>query len=115
MEIDKRIGILGGTFDPIHIGHLAIARTARCCLELDYVVLIPAGEPWLRSTMPVGSAYHRLAMANLAAESDPGLLVSDMEVKRSGPTFTVDTLEQLQSTHGHSTELHLIVFGTAVY
>ena len=87
MGVKKRIGILGGTFDPIHMGHLAIARSARSFLNLDYIILIPAGQPLLRQVKPVGDSYQRLAMANLAAESEPWLLVSDIEIKRLGPVI----------------------------
>ena len=109
LGVKQRIGVLGGTFDPIHVGHVAIARSARSSLDLDYIVLIPAGQPWLRSVKPVGNAYHRLAMTELAAESERWLRVSDIEIKRPGPTFTVDTLEQLRDTYGHWSELYLIV------
>ena len=109
LGVKQRIGVLGGTFDPIHVGHVAIARSARSSLDLDYIVLIPAGQPWLRSVKPVGNAYHRLAMTELAAESERWLLVSDIEIKRPGPTFTVDTLEQLRDIYGHWSELYLIV------
>ena len=109
LGVKKRIGILGGTFDPIHMGHLAIARSARSVLNLDYIILIPAGQPWLRQVKPVGDSYQRLAMANLAAESEAWLLVSDIEIKRLGPTFTVDTLEQLNSMNDDQTEFYLIL------
>tara|TARA_B100001123_G_scaffold114328_1_gene133273 strand:+ start:80122 stop:80781 length:660 start_codon:yes stop_codon:yes gene_type:complete len=109
LGVKKRIGILGGTFDPIHMGHLAIARSARSFLNLDYIILIPAGQPWLRQVKPVGDPYQRLAMANLAAESEPWLLVSDIEIKRLGATFTVDTLEQLSSMNDDQTEFYLIL------
>ena len=109
MGIKERIGVLGGTFDPIHMGHLAIARSARSFLDLDYILLIPAGQPWLRQVKPAENAYHRLAMTKLAAESEPWLLVSDIEVNRPGPTFTVETLEQLRNIHGDWTELYLII------
>jgi nicotinate-nucleotide adenylyltransferase len=109
LGIKERIGVLGGTFDPIHMGHLAIARCARSFLDLDYILLIPAGQPWLRQVKPVESAYHRLAMTKLTAESEQWLLVSDIEVNRPGPTFTVDTLEQLRNIHEDRTELYLII------
>ena len=104
-----RIGILGGTFDPIHLGHLAIAEAARDRLDLDRVILIPAGRPWLKSDQKVTAPAHRLAMAQLAVQSRPVLEVSPVEVDRPGPTYTVDTLAQLRAELGSGVELHLIL------
>ena len=104
-----KIGILGGTFDPIHLGHLAIAEEALNRLDLDRVILIPAGRPWLKSGHQVSSPAHRLAMAQLAVQDRPGLEVSPIEVDRPGPTYTVDTLVELREDLGSGAELYLIL------
>ncbi len=97
-----RLGILGGTFDPIHDAHLALARAAKSGLELDAVLFVPAGDPWRKQDRAVTPARHRLAMVRLAlgAEREPGFAVSSVEVHRSGPTYSEETLEALQA-EGH--------------
>ena len=89
-----RVGILGGTFDPVHNGHLALARAAHAELGLDLVLFIPAGEPW-RKTREISSAEHRLEMLRLAIAGEQVFGISDIELRRSGPTYTADTLEAL--------------------
>lgn len=89
-----RIGILGGTFDPIHLGHLEAASAAARALSLDRVLLLPSRTPPHRSTEPRASVFHRFAMAALAA-ADSGMSVSDLEVRREGPSYTALTLEAL--------------------
>jgi nicotinate-nucleotide adenylyltransferase len=88
------IGILGGTFDPPHIAHLALAQAAYEQLELDEVLFIPAGDPWQKPADMITPATHRLAMTRLAASSAPYFVADDREVRRSGPTYTFDTLEE---------------------
>lgn len=104
-----RVGVFGGTFDPIHIGHLAIAEEARSSLDLDEVLVIPAGEPWLKAGQQVAEASHRMAMVELAVKSYPGLRASDIEVRRSGSTYTVDTLAELRQRSAPGTELYLVL------
>lgn len=107
-----RIGILGGTFDPIHYGHLAIAEEARIALHLASVLIIPAGEQPLKTGRHVASAQQRLAMARLACATNPAYDVLDLEIERAGPSYTVVTLMQLQERyHG---ELHLILGADAL-
>ena len=89
------IGILGGTFDPPHIAHLAMAQAAYDQLGLDEIVFMPAGDPWQKSGYLVTPAIHRLAMARLAASAAPYFVADDREVTRSGPTYTIDTVEEL--------------------
>ncbi len=89
-----KIGILGGTFDPIHLGHLEAAAAAQRALSLDRVLLLPSRTPPHRSTEPRASIFHRFAMAALAA-AERGMLVSDLEVRREGPSYTALTLEAL--------------------
>ena len=105
----SKIGLLGGTFDPIHIGHLLIAEDAREALGLDTVVFIPAGRPWLKANQSVTDPQHRLAMVGLAIGPNPHFQVSDIEIRRQGPTYTVDTLEQLQQDYSPNTEKFLIL------
>ena len=87
----QRIGVFGGTFDPIHLGHLAAASEVCEQLALESVVLVPANEQPLKAS-PHASAEHRLAMCRAAVVGDPRLSVSDVDIKRGGLTFTVDTL-----------------------
>jgi nicotinate-nucleotide adenylyltransferase len=93
-----RIGLLGGTFDPIHYGHLAVAEAALEDGGLDQVLMVPAGDPWQKTDRMVTPAVHRLEMVRLAVEGRAGLEVDDREVTRSGPTYTIDTLESFPAT-----------------
>jgi nicotinate-nucleotide adenylyltransferase len=90
-----KLGILGGTYDPPHLGHLAMAEAARKALDLAEVILIPAGQPMSKTSGKVTPASHRLAMVRLAVAGRLGLKVCDMEIRRSGPSYTVDTLAEL--------------------
>ena len=92
-----RLGVLGGTFDPPHSAHLQLAEAARSALALDRVLFVPAGDPWRKRGVPVTAAAHRFAMTTAAVEGQAGLSVSDMEVRRAGPTYTADTLRALQA------------------
>ena len=105
----RRIGILGGTFDPPHLGHLLIAETARVALDLETVMFLPAGEPWLKSGQRITPASHRLKMVQVAVADNPGFCVSDCEIRRSGATYTVDTLRELRFGFQADTELYFIV------
>jgi nicotinate-nucleotide adenylyltransferase len=95
MTTGTRIGFLGGTFDPIHVGHLAAARAARAALALERVELVPARLPPHRQHQPAASSYHRFAMAALAINGVDGLRVSDVELAADGPSYTADTLTRL--------------------
>ena len=95
-----RIGLLGGSFDPVHIAHLALAQTALHALTLDQVQLIPAGQPWQRP--PLGaSPEHRLHMLELATKDQTGIVVNPIEIHRTGPTYTIDTLNALEPSHDY--------------
>lgn len=94
----KRIGILGGTFDPIHFGHLAIAEEARVLLQFDEVLLIPAAQQPLKQAGHQASPLQRLEMTRLACADNPHLQVSSIEIERQGPSYTVDTLEAFAQT-----------------
>ena len=104
-----RIGILGGTFDPVHRGHLEIARVAMDEAALERVIFIPAGQPRLKSGDPSASPEQRLEMLRLAVSEIPGFDVSDMELRRSGPTLTVETLRELREELGDGVELCFIL------
>ena len=104
----RRIGILGGTFDPPHRGHLAIARLALDAAALEQVIFIPAAQPRLKSGAPQASPQQRLAMLQLAVNGAPNFAVSDLELRRPGPTLTVETLRQLHQQTPNA-ELHFIL------
>ena len=89
----RRVGLLGGTFDPPHLGHLVVAECARVELELDEVRLLVAGDPYQKST--TSTSEHRLAMVRAAVADDEHLTVDARELDRSGPTYTADTLAEL--------------------
>ena len=92
----SRLGVFGGTFDPVHIGHLAIANAALDELALDRVYFVPARRSPLKQDGPIGSAEDRLAMLTAAIRDEPRFRVSPIELDRKGPSFTVDTLESLR-------------------
>jgi nicotinate-nucleotide adenylyltransferase len=94
MAHDERIGILGGTFDPIHLGHVEAAEVARRACALDRVLILPSLAPPHRSERTYASAYHRFAMAALAASGRKGLVTSDLELRSTGPSYTVSTLQR---------------------
>ncbi len=91
------IGLLGGTFDPPHVGHLLLGECARVQLGLERVYFMPAGDPWRKASLGVSSAAHRLAMTHLAIAGNPGFHLDEREVERIGPTYTVDTLRELHA------------------
>jgi nicotinate-nucleotide adenylyltransferase len=91
-----RLGLLGGTFDPPHIGHLMLAEAARRKLGLDEVVFIPAGQPWVKASQRVSEACRRLEMVELATAGKPYFSVNDIEVKRPSPSYTWQTLDELR-------------------
>jgi nicotinate-nucleotide adenylyltransferase len=93
--VARRVGLLGGTFDPPHVGHLVVAEVARVSLQLDQVRLLVAGRPWMKAE--VTSARHRVAMAELAVADDDALVVDDRETRRDAPTYTADTLAELHA------------------
>ena len=102
-----RIGLFGGTFDPIHNGHLHIARSFADELDLESVILLPAGDPYHKTT-PRTAAHHRLAMAEIAAQADSRLAVSDCDIVRQGATYTHDTV-QIFRQHFPAAELWLLI------
>ena len=109
-----RLGIMGGTFDPIHIGHLSCAEQARVAFGLDAVVFMPAGTPVFKLNQQVTDAQARLDMCRLATASNPFFDVSPLEVEREGNTYTVDTLCQLRAYYPPNVELYFITGADAV-
>lgn len=91
------IGVIGGTFDPIHNGHLAVADEVRIRLDMAEVLFVPAGQPWFKVQRPISSAEHRLEMVRLAISGRSGYKLSAIEIDRPGPTYTVDTVAELQA------------------
>lgn len=104
----RRIGILGGTFDPIHVGHLALARSAQVALDFDEIRFLPTGISWQKSDTAT-SASNRLEMVRLAVAGRPGWVVDDREVRRGGNSYTVDTLKELRGELGGDTVLVLLL------
>ncbi|GIL33932.1 MULTISPECIES: nicotinate-nucleotide adenylyltransferase [Phycicoccus] len=92
-----RLGVMGGTFDPVHHGHLVAASEVQTLLGLDEVVFVPTGQPWQKDAREVSPAEHRYLMTVVATASNPGFTVSRVDIDREGPTYTVDTLRDLRA------------------
>lgn len=104
-----KIGVLGGTFDPVHLGHLIIADEVRQKLALDEVLFVPAGQPWLKGQAIISAAEHRLEMLLEATASNPCFNVSTIELERPGPSYSIDTIMELQAALGAGAKLFFIV------
>ncbi|GAC1434907.1 MAG: nicotinate-nucleotide adenylyltransferase [Ktedonobacteraceae bacterium] len=107
--VTRHIGVIGGTFDPIHYGHLVIAEEVRATLKLSEVVFIPAGQPPHKAGHSITEGQHRLAMLELALASNPYFRIVRMEIERTGPSYTVDTLRMLREQLGADTALSFII------
>jgi nicotinate-nucleotide adenylyltransferase len=94
-----RLGVMGGTFDPIHHGHLVAASEVQKVFDLDEVVFVPTGQPWQKETRQVSPAEHRYLMTVVATASNPRFTVSRVDIDRPGETYTVDTLRDLHAAH----------------
>ena len=110
-----RLGIMGGTFDPIHFGHLVTAEEALVQFNLDRVIFMPTGQPAFKTDQKVTSAEHRYLMTVIATSNNPDFDVSRMEIDRPGLTYTVDTLLALREQYGPQTELFFITGADAVW
>jgi len=104
-----KTGVLGGTFDPVHIGHIKMAEQARVSLALSEIILVPAGQPLLKPAHPVTPAEHRLQMLHLAIADRPHFKVSTMEIERPGPSYTVETIAGLRINHGSEDDIFFIL------
>ena len=105
----RRLGVLGGTFDPVHFGHLDAAAAAQKTLGLHEILLVPSHDPPHRPVGPHATGFHRFAMLALAADTQPGFHVSDLELNRPGPTYTADTLRALQAQGWTATQIFFII------
>lgn len=103
------IGVIGGTFDPIHNGHLVVAEEVRTRLDLTDILFVPAGQPWLKMDSPVSPGEHRVGMVRLAIADKPHFKLSTMEIERPGATYTVDTIAELQAQLGAENDLFFIL------
>lgn len=103
-----RLGIFGGTFDPIHVGHLIVAELARCLLPLDRVLFVPARIPPHKGSVPT-DPDHRLRMTDLATRDNPAFEVTDLELHRDGPSYTVETLRDLRERNPEDTRHYLLM------
>ena len=109
----RRVGIMGGTFDPIHHGHLVAASEVATLYHLDEVIFVPTGEPWQKSERLVSPAEHRYLMAVIATASNPRFWVSRVDIDRAGPTYTIDTITDI-ATQRPGAELFFITGADAL-
>ncbi len=105
---NQRLGVMGGVFDPIHIGHLFTAEEARIKLKLDKVIFVPCLQPSHKRNGLVTDITHRLKMTYLSVEDNPFFQVSEIEVKRSGPSYTVDTIREFRKIYGWQIDIFFI-------
>jgi nicotinate-nucleotide adenylyltransferase len=106
-----RLGILGGTFDPIHFGHLLVSEEARVALQLDRVLLVPAGDPPHKPDEAVSPVAHRLAMIRLAIADNPAFAISTVDVDRPGPHYSVDTIRLLRQAWSTDAQHTFFIMG----
>lgn len=104
-----RLGVLGGTFDPVHVAHLVLGEVAREDLGLDRVLFVPAGQPWRKSGREIAAATDRIAMLRLATAGNSAFGVSTVEMDRDGPSYTEVTLEAFLKEYGKNTELFFVL------
>jgi nicotinate-nucleotide adenylyltransferase len=110
----QRLGVMGGTFDPIHQGHLVAASEVASAFRLDEVVFVPTGQPWQKLNRTVSPAEDRYLMTVIATSADPRFTVSRVDVDRPGATYTRDTLADLRAERGEDTELFFITGADAL-
>jgi nicotinate-nucleotide adenylyltransferase len=104
-----RLGVFGGTFDPVHLGHLAAAEEAAYRFDLSTILFVPAQHQPLKDAAPRASTAERVAMLERAVAGNPRFAVSTLELERPAPSYTVDTLRELRATHGPACELYFLV------
>jgi nicotinate-nucleotide adenylyltransferase len=110
----QRIGVMGGTFDPIHHGHLVAASEVAQVFTLDEVVFVPTGQPWQKDDRNVSASEDRYLMTVIATASNPRFSVSRIDIDRGGPTYTIDTLRDLRAERGDEAELFFITGADAL-
>ncbi len=110
----QRIGVMGGTFDPIHHGHLVAASEVAQVFTLDEVVFVPTGQPWQKDDRKVSPSEDRYLMTVIATASNPRFSVSRIDIDRGGPTYTIDTLRDLRVERGDEAELFFITGADAL-
>jgi nicotinate-nucleotide adenylyltransferase len=110
----QRVGVLGGTFDPVHYGHLVIAEEVYATLQLAEVVFVPAGQPPHKTNVEITAAEHRLKMLELAIASNPHFTISRVDLDRPGPSYTVDMLKLLRRQMGEHTAIYFIIGGDSL-
>ncbi len=114
MSERKRLGVMGGTFDPIHHGHLVAASEVQAWFDLDEVVFVPTGQPWQKAEREVSPAEDRYLMTVIATASNPRFSVSRVDLDRSGRTYTVDTLRDVRAERGPEWDLYFITGADAL-
>jgi nicotinate-nucleotide adenylyltransferase len=110
----RRLGIMGGTFDPIHHGHLVAASEVAHLFALDEVVFVPTGQPWMKEGRKTSAAEDRYLMTVIATASNPAFSVSRVDIERPGKTYTIDTLREMREIHGPDVELFFITGADAL-
>jgi nicotinate-nucleotide adenylyltransferase len=110
----QRLGVMGGTFDPIHHGHLVAASEVAQFFMLDEVVFVPTGQPWQKDDRKVSPSEDRYLMTVIATASNPRFSVSRIDIDRAGPTYTIDTLRDLRAERGEGAELFFITGADAL-
>ena len=113
-ETPRRVGLFGGSFDPVHNAHVALAQAALKALQLDELRWIPAGNPW-QKTRSMTDVRHRVAMVELAMAAEPGYVLDRIEVNRSGPSFTLNTVRELAAAVGLAGTQWFLVIGQDQY
>jgi nicotinate-nucleotide adenylyltransferase len=108
------VGVFGGTFDPIHFGHLTAAQAMRAALDFAKIFFVPAGQPWLKTGLPISAARHRLDMLRLAVSDERYFEISTVEVDRTGPSYAVDTIDILQRELGSEAKLSFLLGSDAL-
>lgn len=106
---DSCVALMGGTFDPIHVGHLIVARSVREQLALDQVIFIPSAKPPHKQQAPISDVAHRLEMVKLAIDEQEGFACDDCETKRPGPSYTFDTVMDFRKRFGEQAAIHWII------
>ena len=112
--LGERIGVMGGTFDPIHHGHLVAASEVAALYDLSEVIFVPTGQPWQKEGRKVSPAEDRYLMTVIATASNPRFSVSRVDIDRPGPTYTIDTLRELRSMRGEGAEFFFITGADAL-